>query len=135
LLAFHDKAEIIANPMSAMQHVAQGTLSDAHLETLRTIYPTVYAMMQHEILQFSAKHPDVKLPLPERQSVAKFIGNSLDALDTPDKVRALQASYAPAQGAPPGGAPPGQKMPKGKIRKMPSMATTFSPTEGARGET
>jgi hypothetical protein len=127
-MAFHDRAEIIANPMIAMQHVAQGTLSDAHLDALKTIYPVVYSMMQNEVLAFSGNHPDVKLPLAERQSVARFLGTSLDSLDTPETVRQLQQSYAARQ-AQPNAPSPQQRMPKGKIKNRPSFATTFSPTQ------
>jgi hypothetical protein len=131
-MAFHDRAEIISNPMVAMQHVAQGTLSDAHLDALKTIYPVVYSMMQNEILSFSANHPDVKLPMAERQSVARFLGTSLDSLDTPDTVRQLQQTYATRQTQP--NAPAAQKMPKGKIKNRPSFATTFSPTQSQSTE-
>ncbi|HZU82876.1 MAG TPA: hypothetical protein VE987_08175 [Polyangiaceae bacterium] len=124
-LAFHDRAEIVANPMAAMQHVAQGTLSDAHLDALRTIYPMVYAMMQKEVLDFAASHPEVKLPLPERQSVARLLGTSLDTLDTPERVQQLQAAYT----LPPA-APPGAKMPKGKLKKVADYGTSFSATMG-----
>lgn len=132
-LAFHDRAEIVANPMVAMQHVSQGTLSNAHLDALRTVYPVVYAMMQRQILQFSAEHPEVKLPLAERASVAKFLGAPLGTFDQPDKLRALQASYAQGSPGAGAGAPPvrGAKM-KNRPSAMSAFgATANSPAVGA----
>lgn len=125
---WHDKAEIVANPMSAMQHVAQGTLSPAHLEALQTIYPVVYQMMKEQILDFHASHPDVKLPLAERQSVATFLGTPLDTFSDGDSLRVLQASYQPKQQAPgPTGGKP-QKPKKTDVSHMPSFYTQYSST-------
>lgn len=126
-LAFHDKAEIVANPMAAMGHVARGTLSDAHLDALRTVWPSVYGMMQREILQFAGEHPDVKLPYPERQSVAKFMGQpAADGLS--DHISALQAGYQPP--APQSNASGGKRRPRSNFRKLPSMGSAFSATQG-----
>jgi len=133
-LGFMDRAEIVANPMSAMRHVAQGTLSDEHLEALRTVYPVVYGMMQREVLDFAATHPEVKLPLAERQSMARFLGTPLGAMDSPDKLRALQATYtAPRAEAPAGAGGGGAKMPKGKITDRPTTASAFTSTLGSAG--
>jgi hypothetical protein len=123
-LAFHDKAEIVNNPMRAMIHMERGTLSDAHLDALQQVYPSVLGEMRNSILAFSAKHPDVKLPLSERRSVGKILGTPLDAIS--QNLPALQAtwSHAPTQ------QPPGMKAPKGKIKNMPSAASAFTGSQG-----
>lgn len=130
-LDFHDKAEILANPMAAMKHVAQGTLSDAHLQSLQANYPSIYAMMRNEVLQYSAAHPDMKLPLAERASISKFLGAPADATQMPGSIRILQQVYAQPQPQPAGS--PTQKAvggasrtARGKIKDMPSRETTFS---------
>lgn len=132
-LAFHDKAEIVANPMAAMRHVAQGTLSPAHLDALQAIYPMVYQLMKEQILDFHASHPDVKLPLAERQSVATFLGTPLDTLGDGDSLRILQASYAAqqSQGQPP--QKPGRTK-KIDVSNMPSHATQYSATVASTAE-
>jgi hypothetical protein len=125
-LSFHDKAEIVANPMKAMAHVEQGTLSDAHIDALKTQYPVVYGMMRDEVLKFATSHPTAKLPLAERASIAKFLGTPLDALDTPDTMRLLQQSYS---GQAPT-APQHPKMSGSKFKDAPSHGTTFSASMG-----
>lgn len=132
-LAFHDKAEIVASPMAAMKHMQQGTLSDAHLDALKTNYPVIYDEMKKQIITFAAEHPDVKLPVAERASVAKFLGVSLDAMDSPDAVRALQATYAgqPADGT----APKQPKMSGTKLKNAPSHSTTYGATQGPSEDT
>ncbi len=135
-LAFHDRAEIVANPMAAMRHVEQGTLSPAHVEALAAVYPTVYAMMKQEILEFHAKHPDVLLPIAERQSIATFLGTPLGTMDA--HVGALQQGYAgaPASGGPGGGGGAPKKVARaGAFQGRPSQATTFGQTQGPREET
>jgi hypothetical protein len=131
-MAFHDKAEIVANPMAAMAHVQRGTLSDAHLDALRTVYPAIYSQMATKVLEFSAAHPDVKLALPERSSVAKFLGGPLDTMDEPGKLQILQASYgAGAPNKAPDEQPSGSKPARGKFEKMPQAAATmFASTQG-----
>jgi hypothetical protein len=75
-IAFKDKAEIVANPMAALNHMQAGTLSDDHLEALSTIYPALYNLQKQEILAVQAKHPDLQLPSAERKSIMKFLGYS-----------------------------------------------------------
>ncbi len=131
-MAFHDRAEIVANPMRAMAHVQQGTLSADHLHALQTVYPEIYAQMQQEILKWSAAHPSVKLPLAERQSIAKFLGAPLDVSQSPDSMKAIQAHYAPPpQSGPQGPGKPPEGGTKAKIKKLPSSSTAFSGTQGA----
>jgi hypothetical protein len=134
-LAFHDKAEIVANPMRAMQHMAQGTLSDAHLDALRSMYPQTYGRMQSEVLTFAAEHPEVKLPLAERASVAKFLGAPLDQLTSPDTIRSLQSVYGATAQKPNGGGPSGRPLAAGKLKKLPGSPPTFQQTmSGSVGE-
>ena len=128
-LAFHDRAEIIVNPMRALEHMERGTLSSDHIHALSSVYPEVYASMRQAILSVAAEHPDLKLPLRERQSMAQFLGMPLDR--TSQYLPQLQASYAPGgPGATPQGPPPGATMPKGKIRNLPSQASAFAGTMG-----
>lgn len=130
-LAMHDKLEIVNNPMAAMRHVQQGTLSSAHMDALTNVYPVVLDMMRRQVLQFHADHPDVKLPLAERQSVAKLLGTSLSSLDTPDARRALQASFtAPQQGgAQPPAKPRGKSLDKNPQTRSTSFTSTMGPGE------
>ena len=126
-LAFHDRAEIVSNPMRAMVHMQRGTLSEAHLDALGAVYPKILGTMRDEILQTAADNPDLKLPLPERRSVAKMLGQPLDTMS--EHLPALQASYATGgQGQPQ--QPNGQRAPKGRIRNMPSAASAFTGSQG-----
>jgi hypothetical protein len=132
-LDFHDKAEIVVNPMSALRHVEQGTLSQAHLDSLQSNYPTLYGKMRAAILDFHTSHPNVKLPAVERASIGKFLGQPLSALDQPQTMAAIQTTYAAQSGGKSSGGAPrlsGGKMPKGKIKDRPSAASAFESTTG-----
>jgi len=143
-LEFHDKAEILANPMAAMRHLAQGTLSDAHLDSLQQNYPALYSKMQNSVLAFHANHPDVKLPSAERASVGKFLGAALEPLAQPQRIAALQATYQTGAGggagggaakpsgvAKPAGSSSSQRPVHGKLKKLPSSESAFASTQGA----
>lgn len=125
LQAWKDKVEILANPMSALNHLHAGTLSQDHLDALKTVYPSIYQMMQNEIQTFAMKHPDVYMPHRQQQVINKFMGNPTDnqyilalqqKYQTPD-----QSTQQPQQTA----APPGQT---GKVdsSKLAPMASAFS---------
>lgn len=121
-LAFLDKAEIVANPMAALNHVQQGTLSDAHLDAIKTVYPQTYSKMCQSILEFSGSHPDVKLPFRERQSMAKFLGMPLDQTQSPAAINTLQQTYNSNDQS----QNPGKQTGKLHADKLPSMGSQFS---------
>lgn len=125
-LAFHDKAEVVSNPMAAIDHMKKGTLSDSHIDAIQNVYPSIYDDMRSEILKLGGDKPDMKLPLAERRSVGKFLGSPIDTIS--QHLPALQASYS--QQAQSQGQPPGTKAPKGKIRNMPSASSAFTGSQG-----
>jgi hypothetical protein len=127
-MVFRDKAQIVANPMAAMQHVAAGTLSDAHIDALQKVWPQTFARMQQEVVQFAAAHPDVKLPMNERASISKFLGAPLDPMTAPTTMQALQASYQSPPGGGVQGAPKAKPIAAGKLKKLAGAPTTFSRT-------
>jgi hypothetical protein len=129
-LAFHDKAEIVANPMRAIEHMQAGTLSDAHVDALRTIYPSIYGQMRTEILKWSAAHPDAKLPMRERASVSKFLGTPMGG---PGPIQQIQSLYANGTQTPqpPGG--PAKKTAGPKATKLKSLGKDSSDFGGQIG--
>lgn len=126
-LAFHDKAEIVNNPMRALVHMQRGTLSDAHLDALQAVYPRVLGQIRSEILATAAKNPDLKLPAPERRSAAKLLGMPLDTMS--QHLAALQSVYAAPAPQP---QPKTPRAPRGaaKIKNMPSAASAFTGSQG-----
>ena len=130
-LAFHDRAEIVANPMRAIEHMKAGTLSDAHIDALRTVYPSIYGQMKTEILKWSAAHPDAKLPMRERASVSKFLGVPVGA---PGQIQQVQSLYANGtqMPQPPGGPPKKTAGPKGtKLKSLGKDSSDFGGQIGA----
>lgn len=128
-MAFHDKAEIVANPARALAHVETGTLSAAHLDALQRIYPVIYDAMRAEFMKEAALHQDLKLPPAERASVAMFLQAPLGASTDPANLKILQSVYIPT--GPPGGQG-GQKPPPkertAKLDDMPSLGSAFLST-------
>lgn len=92
LQSWRDKIEVVANPMSALNHMHAGTLSNDHLNALQTIFPTVYQGMKDQIVKYAAKHPDVKMPVEQQAQVMKFMGQPTQL---GQYITALQARYQP----------------------------------------
>jgi hypothetical protein len=136
-MAFHDRAEIVANPMRAIEHMKAGTLSDAHIDALQTIYPSIYGQMKTELLKWSAAHPNAKLPMRERMSVNRFLGLPQTG---PGPIQQVQSLYT-SQGTPSGpGAGGGKKSdktagPKGtKLKSLGANSSDFGGQIGAGSE-
>lgn len=126
---FADRVDVATNPMAAVRAMQNGTLSDAHMQTLQQLWPTVYELQKQAILEFHAEHPDVELEPHQRDAVNKFL--------TPDQqtewapaLALLQQQYEnpPAQSNAKSGT---KRKPKGigKGKKgLPDMGTEFSQT-------
>jgi hypothetical protein len=127
-LAWHDKAEIVHDPMAAMRHMEQGTLSMSHLDALKTVYPVIYGKMRQTIMQFAADHPGIKLPAAQRASVSRFLGAPTGLLESPAALKILQGASVPALNAAP--QTDGRKNPKlkGPAKGAPPLQTTWGST-------
>lgn len=98
---FKDRAEVVINPMTAIKHLEQGTLNDAHLDALSTIYPLIKQEMVNQVQQFVADNPDSTLPYATRLNLSLLLNTPLD--DSLKNIASLQATFqqpAPNQGSP-----------------------------------
>jgi hypothetical protein len=77
----------VDDPISALNQVKNGTLSNETMETLTTVYPKLLDEMRSQLIQ------DMKQPAnyAAKISLAKFMGEPLDSFQTPQSVMANQA--------------------------------------------
>lgn len=133
-LAFRDRAEMVASPIRALEHVERGTLSDAHMDALQAVYPSGLAAMRDEVQRWGIGHPEAVLPLAERTTVSRFLGLPLDAISDPSTIALLQSAYAPSGSpSPQGGGGTNPKPAPSRMGKMPSSASAFSATMASGG--
>jgi len=105
---FLEYARAAENPVSVLEDLARGKLPRAGLETLREVYPEMYASVQARAAELLTEQRG-KLGAAEVQRIAAVLGVPAGPADAPEILAAVQAGYAAAgaKGAP-GGGPPGQ---------------------------
>lgn len=102
LTQFNRAHEIAQRPTNVLAHVAKGTLTPEHLQTLAAIYPRLYQEMQAQVLDRLSKEmaKGNHIPYRTRLSVGMFLGQNLDSTTMPVHMAANVAAVAKAPRAP-----------------------------------
>lgn len=85
--------QTVENPTDVLKHVAAGTLTPEHLETLSTVYPTLFSEMKSTVMEHLMDHmgkPEFEMPYKKRQSLAMFLGQDLDGSLNPQTIQTNQ---------------------------------------------
>lgn len=77
-LAFQQTLGIFNDPLSAISHVANGTLSKAQVDALKAMYPDTYGKMCTELLRVGASSSAPKLDTDQQFRVALLLGHPID---------------------------------------------------------
>ena len=104
LAKWAERVEAADDPASVLEAAARGDVVSAEAaETLRTVYPRLFAEAQKRLVQ-GASEPDKRLPYKRRLQLSALFDLPLDPSLSPEYASFLQAGYQPApisQGAPP----------------------------------
>lgn len=88
-------------PAALLHHVANGTLTSAHLAASQAMYPSLHQEMVAKVGEALAEHMAEKRPIPTkiRTGLSRLLGSPLDRSHTGMSIAATQALYAaqPAQ--------------------------------------
>jgi hypothetical protein len=108
LAQFNRVVEITERPTRALDHLARGTYTEEHHQTLQTVYPRLAEEMRLQVLDRLAKEmaKGTRLPHRIRFSLGLFLGTDLDSSMTPQSIAAAQAAYATQPTAPSQGMAP-----------------------------
>lgn len=128
LSALSRKLEVIHDPFTVVSRMADGSLTQDHIDALKAVYPKTYADLQKAIVEYSSHPHAPQLTLASRSKLGTLMGTSLDPLNTPEAVRALQQHFGSdsadaANGGKKGAKPNAGKTPKVTYEKFPSTAT------------
>lgn len=86
--------QIVTDPMSAVDKLAQGTLTQAHVDALGAVYPTLLAQMQEHAMERIARKARVRPQI--RLSVNALLGGSVSSSMSPAGIVANQIAIAKA---------------------------------------
>lgn len=87
----------VNNPISVLKDVRSGTLSSESLEALQAVHPELYNQMKVYVQNQMAKKSPQTLPYGTKLSIAKFLGQPIDASMQPHAIQANQASLSGPQ--------------------------------------
>jgi hypothetical protein len=83
-------------PMSVLDDLKAGTLSFEATETLKTLYPGMYAEIGQQIAERAAQHPE-EIPYDKRVQLSLLFGVPADKTLTPDFIAFAQSQYQQTQ--------------------------------------
>lgn len=96
---FESHYKNVSDPVSILDHVANGTLHQGHMDTLKTVYPALHQEMKGKLLEGLAdmQASGKTLPYHIRQSASLFLGQPLDSTMTLPAAMAIIQANAGAQ--------------------------------------
>ena len=100
----------VGDPASVLEDLAKGHVTLEGAETLRVVYPELFAEAQRMLMQ-SAPAMQKTLPYPTRVAISILYRVPVDNSMAPGHLQYLQAPTPGAQPTTPGGPPPGAPMP------------------------
>ena len=99
LAAFSRRLDIADNPTRVLTHIAAGTLTPEHLETLSAIYPSLRDDMRAQLMERVAAEIAGGRPIPYRTKLglSMFLGSDLDSTTKSSAIAANQKAHASIQ--------------------------------------
>lgn len=93
--------DIAQQPHLVLQHVKDGTVQPADLQTLKTVYPELYQSViakSGEAL-IDAKNEGRFIPYRQKQGLSSLLGQPMDSIQSPAAMQAIMQANATAQTA------------------------------------
>lgn len=89
----------VQDPLTVLQDMASGRLSEEGLETLRTVYPQLYGELSKRLTLAVTERLAEGQPVsyPQRQALSRFLGAPVDGATAPGMTRVWQQAYAREQ--------------------------------------
>lgn len=105
---FNHYYDTVNDPIGVLSHVKKGTLRGEHLETLNAVYPKLYYEMKKKVIEHMDPEKARALPYGTKLSLAKFMGQPMDASMLPQSITANQMALSGPRLGTQGGAPSGR---------------------------
>lgn len=87
--------DVVNDPIVALQHLKNGTLSNEHIEALQSVYPKLYQEMQMKLMENITPKKTDKMSYPVKMQLSKFIGQPLSHDMLPQSIIANQMALSP----------------------------------------
>lgn len=96
ILKMQQRMDMISNPSKAFKLLEKGKLGATHVETIKAVYPAMYAEMQKETLEFLSSEKASKLTYSQKLNVSMLMDIQADESTHYTSVLGLQANFETA---------------------------------------
>lgn len=103
LSKFERYLQAVEAPISVLDDLERGTITREHVEAIKAVYPTIYRMMQQEVMDQMAENSD-KISYGKRIQLGILLDVPTDETLKPEAISYLQANFADQNAPPPPGA-------------------------------
>lgn len=99
LAKFERYVQVVDNPLSVLQDLEAGTLTQEHVEALRVVYPNLYSRIKQEVLSNLANKPEGEVPYRKKVQISILFQVPVDGSLTGRAISGLQSQFADARQA------------------------------------
>lgn len=132
---FNKYAEVVDNPLSVFDHIANGSLLPLHTEALTFVFPALYSRMKLSVVNkmagFLANHEAHEIPYKTRLSLSTFLGQNLDSTMSQEAIVSNQRSFVTPE-LNSSEAPKKSSRSSRQMKSIPLMRTRFEQSEVRR---
>ena len=96
---YNRQLDIAQNPSLVLQHVKHGTVQPLDLNTLKTVYPSLFQSMVEKSgsALIDAKQKGMQIPYKQKKGLSDLLGQPLDTPMTPMAMQAIMKANMPSQ--------------------------------------
>lgn len=89
---FERRVQAVENPLSIVDQLETGTLSKETVETVQTLYPKLYEMVQQKVVESMQNHKG-PIPYSVRMRLSLLMGETFDNSLKPENIRMMQQRF------------------------------------------
>jgi hypothetical protein len=89
---FEQKVAIALDPMQVFEELQQGTLTSAHMDSLKSLYPKIYQNMVLRVQEYAINNP-TEMNYNKRLKLSTILGFPIDDSVRPENMRYLQQTW------------------------------------------
>jgi len=110
--------EAVNEPIKALEHVKNGTLTTHHMEALQAVHPELLKEMQNKVMENMTPQNMKRVSYSTKIALSKFLGSPIASSMTPEAVMANQANFAAPPALAPAGTPKRKSSTLGGLEKL-----------------
>lgn len=126
-----NRVAVADDPALAFEQLAHGQITRETAETLRAVYPKLFAEVQQRLIERAPEVED-RIPYQQKLRMSLLYDVPLDRLSDPETIASLQSVHAPASQTTGPASPPQNQPPTPSVAGPVNLAQLFQPADDRR---